>query len=147
MKKTALVALVAGALGACVSVSSTNLNPSANFAPVPQADVRIFQSEEEVPEPYVKLALFNASGSDTYTDQSDLFNKIREKAAERGCNGVVLQGSKEAGTAEKIFFGAGADREAQAVCVRYGDAVEDTDAGAEQSAGEGSNPNLPIIEL
>lgn len=146
--RQAVILLCIGALGACVSVSSTDLNPSANYAPVVEDEVRIFQSEDEVPEPFVKLALFNASGSDMYTDESDLYNKMREKAAERGCNGVILQGAEDAGTAEKIFFGASADREAEAVCVRYGEDVKEAEASStSENSGEERARKLPVIEL
>lgn len=115
-------------VAACVSLNSTTLDPSAKYAPVQKDQVRIFQGGSEVPEPWVKIALFNASGSHNFTDESDLYNKMREEAAKRGCNGVVLQGMEDAGTAEKIFFGSGADREAEGVCIRYGDSVDPEDA-------------------
>lgn len=115
-------------LGACVSLNTTTLNPSAEYAPVQKDQVRIFQGGDNVPEPWVKIAIFNASGSDSFTDESDLYGKMREEAAKRGCNGVVLQGHEDAGTAERIFFGMGADQEAEGVCIRYGDSVDPEDA-------------------
>lgn len=139
---SAIVVLLAVA---CVSLNTTELAPGMNYEPVPEDQVRIFQSEDEVPDPYEKLALFNASGSDSFTDESDLYNKMREEAAKRGCNGVVLQSEEDAGTAEKIFFGAGADREAEAVCVRYGPDVEEDEA--ENEAAEDDAGNLPVIQL
>ena len=150
MKNLRTIAVIAGAVTvtACVSLNSTKLAPSMSFEPVPENDVRIFQGEDEVPDPYVKLALFNASGSHSFTDESDLFNKMREEAAKIGCNGVVIQGQEDAGTAEKIFFGAGADREAEAVCVRYGDDVEEDDDGSDTRSGwNSSDEDLPVIQL
>lgn len=146
MRKS-LVGLVVAVVGACVSLNTTQLAPDLRYDPVAQNQVRIFQGPDEIPEPYVKLALFNASGSHNFTDESDLYNKMREEAAKQGCNGIVLQGSEDAGTAEKIFFGSGADREATAVCVRYGDDVEATDATTSQTKEENEQKELPVIQL
>lgn len=137
------VVLLSLTLLSCVSMNTTNLAPNETFDPVPKEQVRIFQSADKVPEPFVKLALFNASGSDMYTDESDLYGKMREKASERGCNGIVLQSQDDAGTAEKIFFGAGADQEARAVCVRYGEEVEPD----ESDTGSDADRRLPVIEV
>lgn len=141
-----LLAVASLSLNGCVSLNTTNLAPDLTYDPVPKDQVRIFQSEDEVPEPYQKLALFNASGSDSFTDESDLYDKMREEAAKRGCNGVVLQREEDAGTAEKIFFGAGADREATAVCMRYGKDVEKGESTSGESE-ESEGGNLPVIKL
>lgn len=146
MRKS-LVGLVAVLVGACVSLNTTQLAPDLTYDPVAQNEVRIFQGPDEIPEPYVKLALFNASGSHNFTDESDLYNKMREEAAKQGCNGVVLQGTEDAGTAEKIFFGSGADREATAVCVRYGEDVDPADATESQTDESTEGEELPIIQL
>lgn len=155
-----VAALGAALVGACVSLNTTTLDPSANYTKVQKEDVRIFQGGDNVPEPWVKIALFNASGSDTFTDESDLYNKMREEAAKRGCNGVVLQGQEDAGTAEKIFFGWGADQEAEGVCIRYGDSVDPEDADSDlrpdsiptdtlgaDSTTAPSDGRLPVIQL
>lgn len=164
MRKS-VVCLLVVILGGCVSMNTTKLNPTANYSELDKNDVRIFQGGENVPEPWVKIAIFNASGSDTFTDESDLYGKMREEAAKLGCNGVVLQGHEDAGTAEKIFFGMGADQEAEGVCIRYGDSVDPEEAdsnmnresspadstasdSARVDADAGSSEgDLPVIQL
>lgn len=144
MRKLLVVAFAL--LTACVGVNTTKLNPTAHYDQVPADSVYIFQSEDEVPKPYVKLLLFHASGSSMYTDEADLYQKMREEAAKNGCNGVILQGEEDAGTAEKIFFGAGASREAKAVCIRYGEAVKDGTEDSQEEGG-GSTDSLPVVQL
>lgn len=132
----------------CVTVNTTRMDPSENYAPVPENQVRIFQTEEDVPGEFKKVAIFHAEGSTSSTDQSDMLNTIREKAAEEGCNGVIVGEITEPGTGEKVvgaLFGTGTDREGKAVGIRWGDLYEgseekDEKSGEEEEGGGGLLP-------
>lgn len=126
-------------LAGCVRVNSTPVDPSASYAPVPADEVRIFENEDEIPTSYEKVAIFHAEGTDSWTDQSDMLEKIREEAAKKGCNGLILGEIEEAGTGEKIanaFLGTGADREGRAIGIRWGE------LSSSESAGSGSKSEV-----
>lgn len=132
---TVLLFLLTG----CVSVNSTMVDPSVSYAPVPNDQVRLFESEDEVPTEYERVAIFHAEGADNWTDQSDMLEKLREEAAKKGCNGLILGEIEEAGTGEKVanaLLGTGADREGRAVGIRWGDLNEEDESA--EPGDEGS---------
>lgn len=127
------LALLLALLSGCVSVNSTMVDPSVSYAPVPNDQVRLFESEDEVPTDFDRVAIFHAEGADDWTDQSDMLEKLREEAAKKGCNGLILGEIEEPGTGEKVanaLLGTGADREGRAVGIRWGD-LSDEDESAE----------------
>lgn len=140
---------------ACVSVNATEVAPGRSFSPVSNGDVRIFQTEEDVPGYHVEVAILHASGQENWTDQSDMMNKMREKAAELGANGIVVSGIEEPGTGEQIvgaLFGTGADREGRALAIRWGELVPDsvsadTAASAESDTAGFARRPLPHVRV
>ena len=137
--------LVASAVtwSACVSVNATKVSPGRSFSPVPKDRVRIFQAEDDVPGEYTEVAILHASGQENWTDQSDMMNKMREKAAELGANGIVLGGIEEPGTGEQIvgaLFGTGADREGKALGIRWGELSPDS-ASSNSVSSDSSRPD------
>jgi hypothetical protein len=58
------LALLLLLLVGCVSVNSTMVDPSATYEPVPSDQVRLFESEDEVPTDFKRVAIFHAEGAD-----------------------------------------------------------------------------------
>lgn len=151
----AAIAAVTISWTACVSVNATEVDPGRSFSPVPGDDVRIFQTEEDVPGEHVEVAILHASGQENWTDQSDMMNEMREKAAELGANGIVVSGIEEPGTGEQIvgaLFGTGADREGRALAIRWGDLIPDsvsadTAASAESDTAGATRRPLPHVRV
>lgn len=110
-----LVVLCAG----CVRVSSSVLMDRST-SPVPQADVYVFLAGDEIPESCERVALLHASGSQDFTDEADMLDRLREEAGKLGANAVELRTMEDAGTGERVvaaIFGTGSDRDADALAL------------------------------
>lgn len=116
-------------LGGCVSVNATRLDPSKEYAPVPEDQVRIFLDDDRVPTAYLNVALVYAEASTEWRDESDLMGRMRQIAAGLGANGLIVRGVEEPGTVERIaaaVFDSETNRQAEAVAIRYGNLVPDS---------------------
>lgn len=114
------VPLILLALSACVTVRATplpNVTPHNRFFMPGRVDIRL--SGETMPDNCERLALLSGSGSSGWTNDSQMFNKLRQKAGELGANVVLLQGNvEEPGAGEAILsavIGTPSDRNATAV--------------------------------
>jgi hypothetical protein len=110
-------------LAACVSTKSTFLNPGhEQYAPLPPDSVRIFTADSELDSlQYVRVAMIEATGSGEWTSQTGMYSAMRKKAAELGCNGVILPQINEPGAGAKVagaIFGTGTQRKGNAVAIR-----------------------------
>ena len=115
-----LVALLAPLLlGACVQTSATMLS-SKTFPPLSPEEVTIYVSEEDIPAEYEKVAIINATGSSSYTNEAQLYEAVRKRAAKIGANGVLLSEIKEPGTGAKVaaaVFGYDTQRKSQMIAI------------------------------
>ena len=98
-----LVVLMAVLIVGCVRVQTTML-------PGAPTDYRVFRSEavhvlladDEDPEDCVRVAVLHGSGSSSFTDESGMLNKLRQKAGELGANALRLEGMREPSSGERI---------------------------------------------
>ncbi len=86
-------------LSACVSVNKSVLTPG--LAPVSATDVQVFFESDSIPE-HTRVAILNAQGSQGFTNQGQMIDKLREEAAKLGANAIILLGIKEPGAGEKF---------------------------------------------
>ena len=103
------------------------LNPTAQYTRVCPAGVELFTSAEKVGKEYTEVAVLNSSGNTGSTNEQQMFESQRKKAADLGANGIVLNGVKEPNAGTKIFgalFGTGAERKGTATAIYIpGDSV------------------------
>lgn len=86
-------------LAACVSVNKSVLTPG--LAPVAPTDVQVFFESDSIPE-HTRVAILNAQGSQGFTNQGQMIDKLREEAAKLGANAIILMGINEPGAGEKL---------------------------------------------
>jgi hypothetical protein len=115
--------VVALSVAGCVSTNSVLLNASATrYAPISPDLVRIFTAESELDTlEYVRVAMIEATGSGTYTSQTDMYKAIRRKAGSLGCNGVLLPQINEPGAGAKVaatIFNTDTQRKGNAIAIR-----------------------------
>ncbi len=108
---------------ACITTSSTLLNPSAQaYPPVAPDSVRIFVDVTELDSlDYVRVAIINARGSSTYTSQSGMLTAMRKKAGAVGANGIIMPQIKNPGAGAEVaaaIFGGSATRRGEVVAIR-----------------------------
>jgi hypothetical protein len=110
-----------GFLGACVSTNSVMLGGGSHFAPVPAPEVRVFLTKEDVKGPYDEIALINASGASSWTNESQMVRAMQKKAGALGANAIILGDIKEPSSGAKVaaaIFGMDTTRKGKVVAIR-----------------------------
>jgi hypothetical protein len=114
MKRTILLPCVAVLLaGGCVSARATMLNPARSYAPVPEREVRIYTSEERLPDGCERVALIHAEGDAGSTNRPQMLNAARRRAGKVGANALLIREVREPATSTSVaavVFGTPADR-------------------------------------
>ncbi len=106
-------------LTGCVTTNVTPLN-NKSYTPLEPADVVLYLDEADIPGPYEKVAILYARGDYTLTDEAQMFDKVRKRAAKLGANGVLIQRIKEPNTGDKVarvFLGTEADRRGEMIAI------------------------------
>ena len=106
----------------CITTKATLLDPTAQYAPVHPALVRIFTSEEELAEfEFVRVAIIDSEGNTTWTSRSKMLESMRKKAGEMGANAILMPAIDEPSAGAKIagaVFGTGATRRGEVIALR-----------------------------
>ena len=106
-------------LTGCVQTSATMLS-SKEFPPLTPEEVTIYLSEEDIPADYEKVAILNATGSTAYTNEQQMYEAMKKRAAKVGANGILHQQIKEPSQGAKIagaLFGTGTNRKAEMIAI------------------------------
>jgi hypothetical protein len=114
-----VVLLLVLAVSACVAVNKSILTPNPTGAVFAKEAVYVYFSTDSIPS-HTRIAIMNAKGSDEWTKEGQMIDKIREEAGKLGANAVVLQKMEDPSTGRKVvsaLFGTGADRKGQAIAI------------------------------
>lgn len=114
-----LGAMVALGLSACVTVNKSVLMDRSS-APVPASQVYVYFQEDELPADCQRVAILNAEGADGWTNESQMFDKLREEAGKLGGNAIQMRGMEDPGTGERVvsaLFGTASTRDGEAVAL------------------------------
>jgi len=115
----AVLTLIAGFAG-CVSAQATLLTP-VRYAPVPERDVHLYLNVAEVPAECVRIALIHAQANVDLTDEGQMIDASRRRAARVGGNALVLEEVRDPGTGTRVaaeVFGLPAERKGRMVAFR-----------------------------
>ncbi len=111
------LAFVAG----CVTTNATMLGTArVNRATTNVAMVKLYRTANQVPGKYEEIALLHSKGNFASTNEPQMYESMRKKAAEMGANGVILDAISEPGAGAKvasIFLGVPADRTGKAIAI------------------------------
>jgi hypothetical protein len=94
--------LLAAMVG-CVSTNATVLDPSLKLARTCPDAVRLFTSPSKVTSPYREVALLHSKGGSDWSNEEQMMESMREKAAELGANGVILDNIDEPSALTKVI--------------------------------------------
>jgi hypothetical protein len=114
---------------ACVSTNAMRLGSGPIRPPVPEHQVAIYRTADQVPGRYEEVALLNSTGHHSMTNEEAMFKSMRKKAAELGANAVILDALTEPSTGSKVasaIFGVGGERKGKAVAIYVFPAGADT---------------------
>lgn len=115
----ATIILLALILSSCVQTSATMLS-SKTFPALTPEEVTIYLSEEDIPGEYERIAIINATGDTNYTNQAQLYEAVRKRAASIGANGVLHAVIEEAGTGAQVaaaVLGTTTNRRAEMIAI------------------------------
>ena len=122
MSRKLLLALPLALLAsACVSVHATRLGEGSVYAPVPQGEVRVYPSEDDVPGEFEKIALLYVSGDADNTSHRQMIEAARKKAGRLGANAIVLgdfQDPKFTTRVASVIFNVPVERRTQMLAIR-----------------------------
>lgn len=114
------VALLTLVLGGCVVTSVTPLS-NKQYDPVSPDQVVIYLDETDIPGEFEKLAIINAKGESSWTDEKQMYERARKDAAKIGANGILVEQVKEPSAGAKIagaFLGTGSQRTGTMIAIR-----------------------------
>jgi hypothetical protein len=108
-----------------VATSATPLGGAGSVKrpPIAAKDVLIYRTAEQVPGQYEEIALLHSSGDTAYTDESMMYDSMRQKAGAIGANAIILDAMSEPSAGAKVAaaifgpFGTGATRHGKAVAI------------------------------
>ena len=120
LKILGAAAVSAVLLAACVSTSTTMLGGTTSLPKTVPQTVVLYRMATQVPGPYRELALLDSVASANATNQTQMYNSMRAKAAELGANGIILDATTEPSAMAQVvgaIFGAGANRRGKAIAI------------------------------
>lgn len=98
----AVPALLA-AVVACVSTNATVLDPTVKLARTCPDAVRLYTTPARVPSTYREVALLNSKGESNWSNEEQMMESMRKKAAELGANGIILDNIDEPSALTKVI--------------------------------------------
>lgn len=123
MRRSTQIVSALGAVAlivACVQTNAVRLGNAPVRAPVPEDQVAVYRTASQVPGPYEEVALLNAKGEASWTNEEKMFNSMRKKAGEMGANGIILDAISEPGAGAKVagaILGTGVERKGKAIAI------------------------------
>ena len=98
-----LCAFAAAVLGACVSTNAALIDPTVHLARTCPSAIRLYTTPDRVGHPYREVAILNAKGESNWSNEEDMIESMRDKAAEVGANGIILSGIDEPSALTKVI--------------------------------------------
>jgi hypothetical protein len=103
MKPLPIFLVAAALLTACVSTNAALIDPSVQLARTCPAAIKLYTTPDRVGKPYREVAVLNAKGESNWSDEGDMINSMRDKAAEVGANGIILNKIDEPSALTKVI--------------------------------------------
>jgi len=106
---------------ACVTVNAVKLGTSPTTRPpVFPEKVAVYLTADKVQGKYEEIALLNASGESTWTNEEQMVDAMKKRAGQLGANAIILDAVSEPSAGAKIagaFLGIGVQRKGKAVAI------------------------------
>ncbi|HEY6088327.1 MAG TPA: hypothetical protein VD771_00930 [Gemmatimonadaceae bacterium] len=100
---SAICASSAVLLCACVSTNAALIDPTVHLARTCPSAIKLYTTPDKVGRPYREVALLNAKGESNWSDEGDMIDSMRDKAAEVGANGIILSRIDEPSALTKVI--------------------------------------------
>ncbi len=100
---SAFCASSAAVVCACVSTNAALIDPTVHMARTCPSAIKLYTTPDRVGRPYREVALLNAKGESNWSDEEDMIESMRDKAAEVGANGIILSRIDEPSALTKVI--------------------------------------------
>jgi hypothetical protein len=88
---------------ACVSTNAALIDPTVHLARTCPDAIKLYTTPDRVSQPYREVAILNAKGESNWSNEEDMIESMRDKAAEVGANGIILKGIDEPSALTKVI--------------------------------------------
>ncbi len=119
MRKSYYLLIAVLFLAGCVQTQATMLD-NEYYPPVRPDDVVIYLSEADIDGEWKNIAIIHAQGDSQLTRESKMLRKARERAAEIGANGILIEEIKEPSAGAQIageVLGTGSTRRGRIIAI------------------------------
>ena len=99
----ALCSCAAVLISACVSTNASLIDPSVHLARTCQSAIKLYTTPDRVGQPYREVAVLNATGESNWSNEEDMIDSMRDKAADVGANGIILDNIDEPSALTKVI--------------------------------------------
>lgn len=113
-----VIALVS--LSGCVTTNATMLGQARARAALAPQQIEIYRTAAQVPGQYEEMALLHSKGPSTATNEVQMYESMKQKAAELGANAIILDAISEPSAGAKIagaFLGYAPERQGKAIAI------------------------------
>lgn len=113
------VGTLAATLG-CVSTNATVLDPNLKLVRMCPEAVRLYTTPARVDSAYQEVALLHSAGESNWSNEEDMLESMREKAAKLGANGIILDNIDEPSALTKVIGAVaktGTERKGKALAI------------------------------
>ena len=120
--RAALALAATLSMAACVQTQTTMLGGAQPVAAVTPMQVQVFMSEADVKRPFEKIAVINAQGESSMTNEAQMIRAAQKKAAKIGADAIIMGKVSEPSTAVKMaaaFLGTAANRRGEIIAIRF----------------------------
>jgi hypothetical protein len=87
----------------CVSTNAALIDPTVHLARTCPSAIKLYTTPDRVGQPYREVAILNAKGESNWSNEEDMIESMRDKAAEVGANGIILKGIDEPSALTKVI--------------------------------------------
>lgn len=106
---------------ACVTTKAVRLGTGPTRPEVPENQVVVYRTADQVPGKYEEIALLSSTGEAMWTNEEQMWRSMRKKAGKFGANAIILDAMSEPGAGAKVasaLFGVGgAERKGKAIAI------------------------------
>lgn len=105
---------------ACVSTNASLIDPTVHLAETCPSAIKLYTTPDRVGQPYREVAVLNAKGESNFSDEGDMVESMRKKAAEVGANGIIMGGIDEPSALTKVIgqvANTGSQRKGKALAI------------------------------
>lgn len=106
---------------ACVTTQATRLGTAPTRPALLPEAVVIYRTAEQVPGRYEEIALLTSTGESGWTNETQMYESMKKKAASIGANAIILDALSEPSAGAKVAAAVlgvgGAERKGRAIAI------------------------------